>query len=191
MRAVLQIESEYLDLLVAGRGGAHENGPAYSEVYEENHMFELDAVVTDAAGSPMPYSSQLSSYLRQRNSRGNAKVFVIGEWLRSLSSEELAVFIEFADQSLEHELPGQNTVPGADIMMVAIISLAVEQNNRNVAVAAELPLRVHHFATLEQLSREGFIVIDHPLSMTSDPTQTFTLTDKGKATGIQLQRAYQ
>jgi hypothetical protein len=179
MRAVLQIESEYLDILVAGRGGAHENGPAYSQVYEENHMFELDAVVTDADGAKMPYSSQLSSYLRQRNSRGNAKRFVIGEWLRSLSSEELADFLEFADQSLEHELPGQNIAAGADIMMVAIISLAVEQNNRNVAVAAKLPLRVHHFATLEQLSRKGFIVIDHPFSMTSDPTQTFTLTTKG------------
>lgn len=151
-------------------------------------MAETNAVVTDSGGVPMPYSSKLSNYLRRRNPRRNLKGFVIGEWLRSLSVEELTRFVASAGRGPKPESIGQSMSAHDDVMLTALIASAVEHDSRTVPVNIELVHRIQYFAILEQFSRDGMIVINKLLSLRSGQNQMITLTEKGKAAGIEIRR---
>jgi hypothetical protein len=141
--------------------------------------------VHDSSAAVMAHSSRLSTFLRERVAKGRAAKFVIGEWLHSLHPADLADLIRLGENVVLGLPPlGESETRSTDFLMVGVIAIAAEHNQRRVKINSELVARLKVVAGLEQLVRDGFISIDKPLALRLSSPMSVSVTEKGMAAAI-------
>lgn len=109
----------------------------------------------------MTHSESLVLFLMTRTQRPSKGGFHIGDWLSTLSNEELKDLIVLGESQASGEpIAGRHMDACDDFLQVAIVALAAETNAREISIDPGVPVLLELCVGLEHLSRDGFLQLE-------------------------------
>lgn len=138
-------------------------------------------------GVPMTHSESLISFLMTRTRLPSRSRFHIGDWLSTVSNEELKDLIVLGESQASGEpIAGRHAHVCDDFLQVAIVALTAEKNARELSIDPGVPVLLELCVGLEHLSRDGFLQLEGTLSIDPEaPPPRVFVTSKGIAAGDQ------
>lgn len=140
----------------------------------------------------MTHSESLILFLMTRTRQPSKGRFHIGDWLSTLSNDELKDLIVLGESQASGEpIAGRHTHACDDFLQVAIVALAAEKNAREISIDPGVPVLLELCVGLEHLSRDGLLQLHGALSIDPEaPPPRVFVTSKGISAGIKPEETW-
>lgn len=136
---------------------------------------EVCVTIAHPNGVPMRFSESLATFLLERK----LGRFSTGDWLQTLSEDELRAFFEIGQRWCN----GEDSRDLHDYLAVLLHAIAAEKKTKTVQLPPDeifaLGDGLLHIASLEANRRNGFITLNCKLRLFPGPQDSISVTDKG------------